>query len=206
MAGRCRAYHVTGAGTTNPQRYAIRTNAANTSLICGGWGAANLDYYCRVEGGANTQTTVIGCEGGTSGVIHDGTSGKLISVGNGGGAGNPTIQAKGGAVQDGVTAPTFSTNITLDASAGEWQTITATSTTTFTIAQPTNPPDANHSQELTVEIVNSSGGTMGAITWSGTFKFAGFTWANPASTKKRYVTFRWNGVSWVAQSMSSADY
>jgi hypothetical protein len=47
---------------------------------------------------------------------------------------------------------------------------------------------------------------MGAITWNGAFVFAGITWVNPASTKKRSVTFRWNGAKWVGRSFTSADY
>jgi hypothetical protein len=32
------------------------------------------------------------------------------------------------------------------------------------------------------------------------------TWANPASTKKRFARFEWNGVNWVCTGFSTADY
>lgn len=105
-----------------------------------------------------------------------------------------------------IASPTYSASITPDASAGAWQTITVSNTTAFAINAPSNPPSSTATGELTVEIVNSSGGVMGAITWNAAFVFAGFTWTNPASTKKRFARFEWNGAAWVCTSLSSADY
>lgn len=100
----------------------------------------------------------------------------------------------------------YSASITPDASAGTWQTVTVTNGTAFTVNAPIVPPDQAHTQKLTIEVFNSSGGAMGAITWNSAFVFNGVTWANPANTKKRYVTFGWNGSKWVATSFSGADY
>lgn len=113
----------------------------------------------------------------------------------------------------GKTSPTYSASITIDASTGQWHTITVTNTTAFTINAPTNPPSASQTGDLTIEVVNSVGGAMSqTITWNAIFKqssagvFPIGTWANPASTKKRFIRFQWNGVNWIAVAMSSADY
>lgn len=102
--------------------------------------------------------------------------------------------------------PTYSASITPDCTQGEWQTITVTNTTAFTINAPTTPPGSLQTAELIIEVLNSSGGSMGAITWNAAFVFAGLTWTNPASTKKRYARFKWNGAAWVCQTIASADY
>lgn len=105
-----------------------------------------------------------------------------------------------------VVYPTYSASITPNAALGIWQQIIVTNGTAFTINAPTNAPTASQTQELTIEVLNSSGGAMGVITWNAAFVFAGLVWANPANTKKRRVTFRWNGTNWIATSISSADY
>jgi hypothetical protein len=102
--------------------------------------------------------------------------------------------------------PTYSASITPDASAGPWQTITVTNANAFTINAPTNAPDSGHSAELTVEILNSSGGAMGAITWNAAFVLVGGAFTNPASTKKRCIRFEWNGANWIETSRAGADY
>jgi hypothetical protein len=104
------------------------------------------------------------------------------------------------------STPTYSASITPDASAGQWQTITVSNTTAFTINAPTNPPDSGHSEKLAIEISNGSGGTMGVITWNAAFVFAGQTWVNPATGKKRFAQFEWNGTAWVCTAVATADY
>lgn len=101
---------------------------------------------------------------------------------------------------------TYGTTITPDGKTGDWQTITVTNSTAFTIAAPTNPPSSTQTQRMTIEIYNNSGGAMGTITWNAAFVFAGQTWVNPASTKRRYATFEFNGTSWVCTAVAAADY
>jgi len=109
-------------------------------------------------------------------------------------------------------AVTEAATITLDAAAGNWQTITATDGTAFTLAAPINPPSSLNYHEkslvqaLTVEVTNTSGGAMGVITWNGAFVFAGQTWTNPATSKSRFATFQWNGVNWICSAIAAADY
>lgn len=111
-----------------------------------------------------------------------------------------------GMLQQSTAAPTYGATVTPDASNGSWQTITVTNSTAFTIAAPPNPPSSSNTAELVIEVLNSSGGAMGAITWNAAFVFPTGSWTNPASTKKRFARFEWNGVNWICTSLASADY
>lgn len=45
---------------------------------------------------------------------------------------------------------------------------------------------------------------MGAITWNAVYKLAG-AFTNPADTKRRTITFGYDGTNWVEQSRAAAD-
>ena len=64
-------------------------------------------------------------------------------------------------------------------------TIIPTDTNPMTVSNPTN---VGKGQMVTYDFLNSSGGTMGTITWGGNFHLAG-AFVNPASTKRRNITF-----------------
>lgn len=100
-----------------------------------------------------------------------------------------------------VKVDTYSASITPDSNTGDYHTIAATNGTAFTI---NNPQGSTAGQELTFEILNSSGGTMGTITWDTAFKLAG-TFTNPANGLRRTITFRYNGSSWIEICRAGAD-
>lgn len=102
----------------------------------------------------------------------------------------------------------YSASITPDPRTGEYQVITVTNGTAFTINAPSPAPLSSDVQDLSIEILNSSGGAMGVVTWNANYLFGpgGFTWANPANTKRRSVHFRWNGANWIAIANSANDY
>lgn len=100
----------------------------------------------------------------------------------------------------------YSASITPNTASGLWQTITVTTATAFTINAPTNPPAATATQELVIEIFNNSGGAMGAVTWNAAFVLTGGAFTNPATGKRRYIAFQWNGANWIEQNRAAADY
>lgn len=100
-----------------------------------------------------------------------------------------------------VVTPAFSASIAVDASTTGHAVVTATSGAAFTIAAPSN---AAKGRLLTFDIVNSSGGALGAITWDASLKMAG-AFTAPANGKRRTITFRHDGSSFVEQSRSTAD-
>ena len=95
---------------------------------------------------------------------------------------------------------TYSASMTPDASAAPLQVITATNGTAFTINAPTRPRMGN---SLTLQIKNSSGGAMGAITWNAVF--ARSAWTNPANGQNRSITFVYDGTFWVQVSQTGVD-
>lgn len=100
-----------------------------------------------------------------------------------------------------VTALPYSATIATDASVQTYCTIVATDTNAFTISNPTN---AVTGRQLTYDIKNSSGGSQGTITWDTLFKLAG-AFTNAANTKRRTITFRYDGTNWVEQNRAPAD-
>jgi hypothetical protein len=134
----------------------------------------------------------------------------------GGGAGPPdatfarvaagAFGATNGVFRQATAAPAYSASITPNAAAGGWQTITVTNATAFTINATSLPPSASYTEALTIEVYNNSGGAMGVITWNAVYVFAGQTWVNPASTKRRFARFEWNGSNWICTGIAAADY
>ena len=101
----------------------------------------------------------------------------------------------------GYKALTYSASITPDASLGNNQAIVATNGTAFTINAPTSPILG---QTLTLDIKNSSGGAMGAITWNAAFLLAG-AFVNPANGKRRTISFYYDNTNWVETNRAAAD-
>jgi len=82
-----------------------------------------------------------------------------------------------------------------------WYQITADAGTAFTINAPASPVTG---YQMTFDIINASGGSMGTITWDSVFKLAG-SFTNPADTKRRTISFYFNGTNWIELERSEAD-
>lgn len=94
---------------------------------------------------------------------------------------------------------TYSSSIATDASLASHFTITVTNGTAFTIQLPSNAEDG---AEIEYTIYNSSGGAMGAITWTS-FKMS--AWTNPANGSNRSIRFRYDGSFWTQVSQTGVD-
>jgi hypothetical protein len=68
------------------------------------------------------------------------------------------------------------------------------------------PASSQAGMEVVWEILNSTGGALGAIAWDASFVFPTGAWSNPANGKRRFARFEWNGTSWICTSLASADY
>lgn len=132
-----------------------------------------------------------------------GISGAALGFSRNGSSGNIKVSTQ---LESKLGSNGYSASITPDTQNGPWQSTTVTNATAFTINAPVDTPGASNTGVLTIEILNSSGGAMGAITWNGVFKFNGFTWTNPANGLHRFARFEWNGASWICTAMSGADY
>jgi hypothetical protein len=103
-------------------------------------------------------------------------------------------------VREGGVDLTFGASVAVDASLGHSFSVVATSNIAFAIANPTNP---GYLQEITITVLNASGGPLGAVTWGTAFKLA--TWTSPANVFSRSISFRYNGTNWVEISRTPAD-
>lgn len=98
---------------------------------------------------------------------------------------------------------TYSASMTPNTLQGDWQIITATNGTAFTINAPTNALNLVDGAQLTITLKNSSGGALGAATWNAVFKMS--TWTNPANGQNRSITFRYDSTNWVQVSQTGVD-
>jgi hypothetical protein len=99
-----------------------------------------------------------------------------------------------------IAFPTYGTTVTADYSKGDIQRVTVTDTNAFTIAAVTNTDPGR----ITFDILNSSGGVMGTITWDASFHLAG-SFTNPANGKRRTITFASEGSNWFEVGRAAAD-
>jgi len=88
-----------------------------------------------------------------------------------------------------------------DASSGEIQELEVTDTNAISMAAPIYPASG---ESIVLAIKNSSGGSMGTITWNSVYKLAG-SFTNPANGYIRTIRFYYNGTNWIEVSRAPAD-
>lgn len=99
-----------------------------------------------------------------------------------------------------IAVVTYSASMTPDAALGDFQQITVTNGSAFTINGPSNPLTG---QRLTIQIRNASGGAAGAATWNAAFKMT--AWTQPANGFSRTIEFNCDGANWVEVDRTAAD-
>lgn len=101
----------------------------------------------------------------------------------------------------GLNVLTYGVAIAVDASLADICKVTVTDGVAFAIGAPSSP---SLGQVLSFDVLNSSGGAMGALTWNAVFKLGG-AFTAPASTKRRTISFYYDGTNWVEISRAAAD-
>jgi hypothetical protein len=97
---------------------------------------------------------------------------------------------------------TYGASVTWAGENAELATLVVTDGNPFTIGSPST---FYAGRKATYRILNSSGGTMGTITWgTGQFALAG-SFTNPANGNSRLITFQFDGSRWLEVSRSVAD-
>lgn len=99
-----------------------------------------------------------------------------------------------------LVAPTYGATVSIDASLGTDFNIVVTDGNAFTLANPTNAVSGEH---LYVTIKNTSGGALGAVTWSSAYKLA--AWTSPADTFNRTISYRYDGTNFIEVGRTTAD-
>ena len=95
---------------------------------------------------------------------------------------------------------TYSTSMTPDAYNGLQQRIVANNGTAFTINAPLHPIIG---QRLRIQIYNTSGGALGAVTWNAVYKMS--AWTQPANGFNRSIEFYYDSVFWCQVSQTGVD-
>jgi hypothetical protein len=91
---------------------------------------------------------------------------------------------------------TYGATVNVDASQSNYQTLSVTNGSAFTIANPTNSVSG---QQLVISIKNDSGGAMGAVTLGSEFKLEG-AFTGPANGKWKQIMVTREGSSWIGRS------
>lgn len=100
-------------------------------------------------------------------------------------------------IADTQQALAYSTTIATNPTSGPYCTITVTDGVAFTISSPS---PANAGVWLTYDILNSSGGSMGTITWGAAFVLVGGPITKPADGKHFVITFEYDGTNWIERA------
>lgn len=103
-------------------------------------------------------------------------------------------------VEGAVSVPPVAGAVVLDAARFNRFDILVADGDAFTIARPTNGVAG---QEITVTVLNQSGGAMGLITWSGVYAMS--AWVNPADGYSRSIKFQYDGLGYVEVARTPAD-
>lgn len=97
-------------------------------------------------------------------------------------------------------APTYGGTVNFAANTANEFVVTPTDGNPWTAQAPTN---MNAGQRITIRVVNSTGGALGAITWNAAFKMA--AWTNPATGFSRAIDFQYDGTNWIEVSRTPSD-
>lgn len=117
---------------------------------------------------------------------------------------NGVLTARG--LVPGAQTLTYGVNVSVNPVNGVYCLLSVTNTAAFTVDPPST---AVAGQWLTFEITNSSGGGMGAVTWTsgaGGFVLTNGAWTNPANGLRRLISYQYNGLNWIELSRSSIDF
>lgn len=118
---------------------------------------------------------------------------------------NPSGDSQGVPISPVQVAPTYGAGITIDTTLGTDFIITATNGTAFSFGNPANCGTASCAGgRLTLTIVNSSGGALGAVTFGANYRVA--CWSPPANGSSRTLTFETDGTGvWTQVSGATQD-
>lgn len=93
---------------------------------------------------------------------------------------------------------TDAATVAVDAAAGDYQKLSAGASRI--IGLPSYP---SAGQTLMFDILNNTGGAI-TTTWNAAFLLAG-VWVDPAATKRRTITFVYDGTNWIELTRAAAD-
>lgn len=100
--------------------------------------------------------------------------------------------------------PAYSASVPINGKQFNIHKITVTDGVGFTVGAPTIGVGYVAGTTMVVDVLNSSGGALGTVAWHASYKLAG-AWVSPANTKRRTISFYYDGSAWVETSRAAAD-
>jgi len=101
-----------------------------------------------------------------------------------------------------VSVLTYGATVATDTGLANLFKLTVTNGIAFTMSDPTNPITG---RIATFDILNSSGGAMGVVTWGAAFKLDATGFVSPANGKRKTISFYYDGTNWVQIGPTSGD-
>lgn len=99
-----------------------------------------------------------------------------------------------------LVAPAYGASVAVNALLGTDFNIVVTDGNPFTVNNPTNLVSGQH---LYITIKNTSGGALGAVTWSSAYKLS--AWTQPANGFSRSIQYRYDGTNLIEIARTPAD-
>lgn len=126
--------------------------------------------------------------------------------------GNIFAQLTGGilsamAIRDVISTTTYAAAMDTDTSIANAFLIVPTNGVAFTLNVPLRAPGTGTAQLLSITIRNTTGGVLGAATFTagaGGFRL-GAAWTQPANGFSRSIFFRFDGTNWIEVGRTAAD-
>lgn len=119
-----------------------------------------------------------------------------------GGTGPGSSQTTLGAIAQPVQVVPFAAVVIVDASIAGTDVIVPPAATAFQIGNPLNPTTG---QRITFNIVNGSGGALGALTFGSQFRLSAAAITQPADGFSRLWEFGFTGTVWTEAGARTAD-
>lgn len=202
---------VGGQFTGTGNNYGVQVYGDGTAAGINSVGGTTGDGVKGTGGATSGRGGVFTGTGGLAGIAATGQGAGSGATLTGGATGAGLLATAGGStalailtaggIQQTRVAPTYGVSVDINAALGNEFEITATNGVAFTINSPTSGVQG---QRITIRIRNTSGGALGAITWSaGAYKMS--AWTSPATANSRAIDFVYSGSFWVETAKTAAD-
>ena len=102
--------------------------------------------------------------------------------------------------QRALVRPPFGRVVTPDAALADYFIVNVTDGKPWALAEPLHPPPFGWSQEITIDMVNRTGGPLGTISFAPCYRMDSTEWLPPGPGRRRVLVFYFEGTCWIERS------
>ena len=186
-------------GTASIPAAATPTGTANQVTVTAGSGSLSVSLPATITG--PTRITGLNAPTAQNDALSEGNPIGAIDMNTGAftAVTAQSVQAYQNAGQPNTIV--YTSSMTPNLAIGDVVLVNATNSSNFTINNPTNPFSY---QRWLLRLLNTSGGSLGTVSWGGAFLNLD-TVTSPANGKQRWFEFLWNGTNHVMMWESAFD-